>query len=101
MSDWVAKDEQEVNRSIPKAAHYHLGWVDEHEIYALHDTDNNQQLLSVAPGSAEWSSWLSSIPSFTFAGKLGQLTLRQEARGGLVSICMPTGGMGTRCSNAI
>jgi len=79
---WVAQDGQEVHRSMPKAALYHLSWVGEHGIYALRDADNNGHTLPFVVGSPEWFSWLSGIPSFTFTGKLGQLTVRQEARGG-------------------
>ncbi len=67
---------------MPKAALYRLTWVGEHQIYALREAHNNEQPLPVTPGSAEWFSWLSSIPSFTFTGQHGQLTVRQEARGG-------------------
>src|SRR5216683_2287127 len=79
---WVAKDEREVHRSMPKTALYRLTWVGEHQIYALREAHNNEQPLPVTPGSVEWFSWLSSIPSFTFSGQHGQLTVRQEARGG-------------------
>jgi LuxR family transcriptional regulator, maltose regulon positive regulatory protein len=67
---------------MPKAARYRLTWVGEHQVYALHEAHNNEQPLPVTPGSVEWFSWLSSIPSFTFSGQHGQLTVRQEARGG-------------------
>jgi len=67
---------------MPKAAPYHLTWVGEHRIYALREAHNNEQSLPVTPGSAEWFSWLSSIPSFTFTGQHGRLTVRQEVRGG-------------------
>ncbi len=67
---------------MPKAALYRLTWVGEHQIYAWRSAHNNEQPLPVTPGSVEWFSWLSSTPSFTFSGKLGQLTVRQEARGG-------------------
>jgi hypothetical protein len=60
---WVAKDEQEVYRSMPKAALYRLTWVGEHQIYALREAHNNEQPLPITPGSVEWFSWLSSIPS--------------------------------------
>jgi LuxR family transcriptional regulator, maltose regulon positive regulatory protein len=67
---------------MPKAAHYRLTWVPEHRFYAFRDVQNNEHTLPFAPGSTKWSSWLSSIPSFTFTGQHGQLTVRQEARGG-------------------
>src|SRR2546425_4216389 len=67
---------------MPKAALYRLAWVGEHQIYAWRSAHNQEQPLPVTPGSVEWFSWLSSTPSFTFSGKLGQLTVRQEARGG-------------------
>src|SRR5260370_12594339 len=67
---------------MPKAAPYRLTWIGEHRIYALREAHNNEQSLPVTPGSAEWFSWLSSIPSFTFTGQHGRLTVRQEVRGG-------------------
>ncbi len=67
---------------MPKAARYRLSWVDKHEIYVLHDADNQQQTFSAPPGSSAWPSLLRNIPSFTFNGKSGQLTVRQESRGG-------------------
>ena len=67
---------------MPKAAHYHLHWVDEQGIYAVRSADNNEHTLPDLVGSPEWFSWLSSIPSFTFTGKRGSITVRQEARGG-------------------
>src|SRR5215472_16787604 len=53
---WVAKDEQEVHRSMPKAALYRLTWVGEHQIYAWRSAHNNEQPLPVNPGSIEWFS---------------------------------------------
>ncbi len=67
---------------MPKAARYHLSWVDEQGIYVVRSADNNEHTLPDLVGSPEWFSWLRSIPSFTFTGKLGQLTVRQETRGG-------------------
>jgi LuxR family transcriptional regulator, maltose regulon positive regulatory protein len=67
---------------MPKAARYHLRWVDEQGIYAVRSADNHEHTLPDLVGSPEWFSWLRSIPSFTFTGKLGQLTVRQETRGG-------------------
>ncbi|GHO50623.1 LuxR C-terminal-related transcriptional regulator [Ktedonospora formicarum] len=67
---------------MPKAARYHLSWVDEQGIYAVRSADNNEHTIPDLVGSPEWFSWLRSIPSFTFTGKLGQLTVRQETRGG-------------------
>ncbi len=51
---------------MPKAARYHLSWVDEHGIYAMRSAHNNEHTLPDLVGSPEWFSWLSSIPSFTF-----------------------------------
>lgn len=67
---------------MPKTARYHLSWVDEQGIYVLRETDTHEQRLSITPGRPEWFSWVSSISSFTFTGKLGHLTVRREARGG-------------------
>src|SRR5260370_33310029 len=67
---------------MPKAAPYRLTWIGEHRIYALREAHNNEQSLPVTPGSAEGFSWLSSIPSFTFTGQHGRLTVRHEVRGG-------------------
>src|SRR5260370_14950289 len=79
---WVAKDEREVHRSMPKAAPYRLTWVGEHRIYGRGEALNNEQSLPGPPGSAELFSRLSSIPSFAFTGQHGRLTVRQEVRGG-------------------
>jgi predicted ATPase/DNA-binding CsgD family transcriptional regulator len=49
--------------------------------YTLHDT-RSQQVLAVAPDSHAWCDWLASIPSFTFSGQHGHLTVRQETRSG-------------------
>jgi len=67
---------------MPKAASYRLTWVGEHRVYAWRSAHTNEQSLPVTPGSAEWFSWLRSIPSFTFTGQHGRLTVRQEIRGG-------------------
>ena len=67
---------------MPKAAPYRLTWIPEHGIYALRDDQQHEQTLPVAPGSQEWFAWLTGIPSFTFSGQHGQLTVRQEARRG-------------------
>ena len=66
---------------MPKAAPYRLGWDPKQGTYILHDT-GSQWALSVAPDSHAWLDWLASIPSFTFRGQHGQLTLRQETRSG-------------------
>ncbi|GHO71243.1 helix-turn-helix transcriptional regulator [Ktedonobacter sp. SOSP1-52] len=67
---------------MPKAALYRLTWVPEHRFYTLSEAHNHEHMLPFAPGSSEWFSWLRSIPSFTFIGQHGQLTVRQEIRGG-------------------
>lgn len=67
---------------MPKAARYHLRWVDEQGIYTMYETSHSELPLSDPVGSPEWVFWLSSIPSFTFTGKRGSITVRQEARGG-------------------
>ena len=66
---------------MPKAAPYRLRWDPKQGTYTLHDT-RSQRALSVAPGSHAWFDWLASIPSFTFSGQHGQLTVRQETRSG-------------------
>src|SRR5579875_599309 len=66
---------------MPKAAPYRLGWDPKQGTYILHDT-GSQWALSVAPDSHAWLDGLASIPSFTFRGQHGQLTLRQETRSG-------------------
>jgi LuxR family transcriptional regulator, maltose regulon positive regulatory protein len=64
---------------MPKAAAYLLIWRPEREIYELRVSQSNR-LLPVAPASQEWFTWLAAVPSFTFRGQAGQLTVRQEAR---------------------
>ncbi len=66
---------------MPKTAPYRLRWDPKQGTYTLHDT-GSQRALSVAPDSHAWFDWLASIPSFTFSGQHGQLTLRQETRSG-------------------
>ena len=64
---------------MPKAAAYRLTWLPEREIYELRESQHNQ-LLPLAPASQEWFTWLAAVPSFTFNGQAGQLTVRQEVR---------------------
>ena len=64
---------------MPKAAAYRLTWLPEREIYELRESQHNQ-VLPVTPGSHAWFAWLATIPSFTFKGQAGQLTVRQEVR---------------------
>jgi LuxR family maltose regulon positive regulatory protein len=66
---------------MPKAAPYHLRWDPRQSSYTLHDT-GSQRALWVAPDSHAWFDGLASVPSFTFSGQHGQLTLRQEIRSG-------------------
>ena len=66
---------------MPKTAPYRLRWDLKQGTYTLHDT-GSQRVLSVAPDSHAWFDWLASIPSFTFSGQHGHLTLRQETRSG-------------------
>jgi LuxR family maltose regulon positive regulatory protein len=64
---------------MPKAAAYRLTWLPEREVYELCESQSNQ-VLPVAPGSHAWFAWLAAVPSFTFSGQAGQLTVRQEVR---------------------
>src|SRR5216683_839782 len=64
---------------MPKAAPYRLTWDSEQEVYTLCD-NSSERKLAVTPDSQEWFALLSNIPSFTFSGQHGQLTVRQEAR---------------------
>ncbi|HEX4203378.1 MAG TPA: LuxR C-terminal-related transcriptional regulator [Ktedonobacteraceae bacterium] len=66
---------------MPKAAPYRLRWDLLQGTYTFHDT-RSQRVLSVAPDSHAWFDWLARIPSFTFSGQHGQLTIRQEIRSG-------------------
>ncbi|HEX9132973.1 MAG TPA: AAA family ATPase, partial [Ktedonobacteraceae bacterium] len=66
---------------MPKAAPYRLRWDLLQGTYTLYDT-RSQQVLPVATDSHAWFDWLASIPSFTFSGQHGQLTVRQETRSG-------------------
>lgn len=66
---------------MPKVAPYRLSWLPERGIYALLN-QQDERTLPVVPGSTEWFAWLESIPSFTFRGQHGQLTVRREARAG-------------------
>lgn len=66
---------------MPKAAPYWLNWDPQLGSYTLHDR-RSERALFVAPNSHEWIDWLASIPSFTFSGQQGHLTVRQESRSG-------------------
>jgi LuxR family maltose regulon positive regulatory protein len=64
---------------MPKAARYRLSWSDEHQTYELFETIAGRP-LRITPGEPEWFTWLESISSFTFSGKLGEFTARKESR---------------------
>ena len=64
---------------MPKAAEYRLTWSSERQVYELR-AHRSQQLLAVTPGDRAWFAWLDSVPSFTFQGQHGQLTVRKESR---------------------
>jgi LuxR family transcriptional regulator, maltose regulon positive regulatory protein len=64
---------------MPKAAAYLLIWLPEREVYELRESQSNQ-VVPVTPGSHAWFAWLAAAPSFTFSGRAGQLTVRQEVR---------------------
>src|SRR5437660_2437892 len=66
---------------MPKAAPYRLTWDSEQEVYTLHN-NSSERKLAVTPDSQEWFGLLANIPSFTFSGQHGKLTVRQEARPG-------------------
>ena len=65
--------------SMPKAAEYRLTWSLEQEVYELRE-HRSQRLLTVTPAGCAWFAWLDSVPSFTFQGQHGQLTVRKESR---------------------
>ena len=67
---------------MPKAAMYRLTWLSERGVYALRDALYPEQTTPVTSGSQEWFAWLSNIPSFTFHGQYGHLTVRHEKRSG-------------------
>jgi predicted ATPase/DNA-binding CsgD family transcriptional regulator len=69
---------------MAKAAPYRLTWIHEQKIYALHD-NSRELVLSMAQDSQEWFALLANIPSFSFCGQYGQLTVRREIR--------PSGGV--------
>ena len=64
---------------MPKAAEYRLTWSSEREVYELRE-HRSQRLITVTPGESAWFAWLDSVPSFTFQGQHGQLTVRKESR---------------------
>src|SRR6266571_101741 len=66
---------------MPKAAPYRLTWDSEQEVYTLRD-NSSERKIDVTPDSQEWFALLANIPSFTFSGQHGQLTVRKEARPG-------------------
>jgi LuxR family transcriptional regulator, maltose regulon positive regulatory protein len=66
---------------MPKAAPYRLRWNLAQGTYTLYDTRGERELPLDANDQA-WLDWLASIPSFTFSGQHGHLTIRQETRSG-------------------
>src|SRR5260221_13327360 len=64
-----------------KAAPYRLTWNPEQKVYTLHD-NSSERVLTVTPDNQEWFALMANIPSFSFRGQHGQLTVRQEARPG-------------------
>src|SRR5260370_8513039 len=66
---------------MPKAAPYRLRWDLVQGTYIVHEAWSEGP-LPVAPDSHAWFDWLASIPSFTFSGQHGHLTVRQETRSG-------------------
>src|SRR5881275_425451 len=64
---------------MPKATQYRLTWHAEQQTYELREHPGGH-LLPVTPGEQAWFAWLDTVPSFTFLGKLGQFTVRKEAR---------------------
>ena len=75
---WVAT-RRAGEHAMPKVAEYRLTWSSEREVYELRE-HRSQQLLAVTPGGRAWFAWLDSVPSFTFQGQHGQLTVRKESR---------------------
>src|SRR5215470_6844565 len=75
---WVATPGRS-EPEMPKTAAYRLTWLPEREVYELRESQSNR-VLPVAPGSQEWFSWLAEVPSFTFIGHAGRLTVRKEVR---------------------
>lgn len=66
---------------MPKAAPYRLSWNLLQGTYTLHDASGERALPMVVDSPA-WFDWLARIPSFTFSGQQGHLTIRQETRSG-------------------
>jgi LuxR family transcriptional regulator, maltose regulon positive regulatory protein len=66
---------------MPKAAPYSLRWNLSQGTYTLYDTRGERE-LPLDAGDQVWFDWLASIPSFTFSGRHGRLTVRQETRSG-------------------
>jgi LuxR family maltose regulon positive regulatory protein len=64
---------------MPKAAEFRLSWQTGRGNYELRE-NRSEQLLPVAPGERGWFVWLDTVPSFTFHGQYGQLTVRKESR---------------------
>ncbi len=64
---------------MPKAAAYRLIWCAPRGGYELLD-HHQGHVLPVLPGSPAWFAWLTTVPSFTFEGQQGHLTVRQERK---------------------
>ncbi|HEY6542358.1 MAG TPA: hypothetical protein VIZ18_15545, partial [Ktedonobacteraceae bacterium] len=64
---------------MPKASDYLLAW---HAMLGIYEFGEHQseRLIPVTDDERAWLSWLDSVPSFTFHGQHGQLTVRKEPR---------------------
>ena len=64
---------------MPQAAEYRLTWSSQRQDYELRER-HSQRLLTLTPGGQAWFAWLDSVPSFTFQGQHGHLSVRKESR---------------------
>ena len=64
---------------MPKASEYLLAWYAMSGVYELRE-NHNERLIPVTADESAWFAWLGSVPSFTFHGRCGQLTVRKESR---------------------
>jgi LuxR family maltose regulon positive regulatory protein len=64
---------------MPKVTSFRLSWQTGRGNYELREYQR-QRLLPVVPGEREWFAWLDTVPSFTFHGQCGRLTVRKESR---------------------
>ena len=64
---------------MPKVTAYTLAWSPTTQTYELYES-RFREMLPLVPESSAWFTWLTQVSSFTFQGKTGFYTARQEPK---------------------